>query len=431
MIVEREIGMKNILAFVMAGGRGERLMPLTRDRSKPSVPFGGAYRLIDFTLSNCVNSQIYRIIVLPQYKSQSLNDHLERGWNIFSQRIGHFLKVVPPQQRISTDWYRGTADSVRQNLYLIDLYKPEKVLILSGDHIYKMDYGRFIQYHREKEADLTISLLEYDVESAHKYGVAEVDPEFRIIRFHEKPKKHAKTIPGDPMHVFASMGVYLFETETLVEILKKFPMDDFGREIIPQMVDSHKMYAYQYSKENSIKDYVYVTLENGERQMRLESRTRDSTYWRDVGALDEYWNANMDLTGVDPYFNLYGKSWPIHTYQKITPPAKFIFSNEREPHFRVGKALDSLVAPGCIISGIVRNCVLSYDVTVRSWATVDESVILDGVTIGRHCRVKKAIIDKNNVIPPGMEIGYNPKEDSRRFTLTSRGIVVVPKGFFR
>jgi glucose-1-phosphate adenylyltransferase len=423
--------MKDTLAFVMAGGKGERLMPLTRDRTKPAVPFGGIYRLIDFTLSNCVNSQIYKIIVLPQYKSQSLTEHLEEGWNIFSGKIGHFLKKVPPQQRTGADWYRGTADSIRQNLYLIHKYSPGNVLILSGDHIYKMDYSFFLNYHKEKDADLTVSLLEESRENAYQYGVAEVDEDFRIRGFREKPKTNIKTIPGDTLHVLASMGIYVFRTQTLLELLESTKEDDFGRDIIPRILETHRVYAYPYKKLNHIADYIYVTQENGERELRLEPCTRDSAYWRDVGTLDAYWNANMDLTGVDPYFNLYGRMWPIHTNQILAPPAKFIFSNEHAEALRVGKALDSLVAPGCIISGIVRNSVLSYNVVVRSWATVDESVISDGVVVGRYCKVKKAIIDKENEIPSNTEIGYHPKEDRKRFPVTSRGIAVVPKGYFK
>jgi glucose-1-phosphate adenylyltransferase len=236
--------MRNTLAFVMAGGRGERLMPLTQDRSKPAVPFGGIYRLIDFTLSNCVNSQVYKIIVLPQYKSQSLNDHLEEGWNIFSPKIGQFLKVVPPQQRVGLDWYRGTADCIRQNHYLIERHKPENVLILSGDHIYKMDYGLFIQYHQDKGADLTISLLEVDKALAGQFGIAEVDGDFRIVAFREKPKDNVQTIPGDPNHVLASMGIYVFKTDTLLELLKAGNEDDFGRDIIPNMLASRQVFAY-------------------------------------------------------------------------------------------------------------------------------------------------------------------------------------------
>ena len=423
--------MKDVLAFVMAGGRGERLMPLTSERTKPAVPFGGMYRLIDFTLSNCVNSQVYKIIILPQYKSQSLNEHLAAGWNIFSHKIGHFLKLVPPQQRIGLDWYRGTADSIRQNLYLIKQSKPSHILVLSGDHIYKMDYSLFLKYHIEKNADVTISLLEVPVETAHQVGVAAVSDDFKILAFREKPKKDIKTIPGDPEHVLASMGIYVFRTETLIEILQSGQEDDFGKDIIPNLLNRYNIYAYPYGKKNHIKDYIHETSETGERELRFEPHTRDSSYWRDVGTLDSYWNANMDLTGVDPYFNLYGSLWPIHTYQIPGPPAKFIFADEHSDNSRVGKALDSLVAPGCIISGIVRNCVVSHNVVIRSWTTVDESVILDGVTVGRYCRIKKAIIDKDNIIPPNTEIGYNPKEDSKRFKVSSRGIVVVPKGYFK
>jgi len=422
--------MKDTLAFIMAGGRGERLMPLTRDRAKPAVPFGGIYRLIDFTLTNCVNSQIYKIIVLPQYKSQSLNEHLEAGWNIFSHKFNHFLKIVPPQQRTGPDWYMGTADSIRQNIYLIKQYNPGHVLILSGDHIYKMDYGLMLQYHLEKKANMTVSLLEARKDLAHEMGVAQVDDEFRIRGFQEKPKEDIKTIPGDPHHVLASMGIYLFQTETLLELLESKLEKDFGKGIIPSSLETHRVYAYPYNRSNRIKDYVHVTLEDGSREERLEPRMRDSSYWRDVGTLDAYWNANMDLTGLDPYFNLYGRKWPIHTNQIPAPPAKFVFANERQKGFRVGKALDSIVAPGCIISGVVRDCVLAYHVVVRSWATVDESVILDNVVVGRHCKIKKTIIDKNNILPQGLEIGYHPEEDRKRFTVTPRGIVVVPKGYF-
>ncbi len=423
--------MKNVLAFVMAGGRGERLMPLTQDRTKPAVPFGGMYRLIDLPLSNCINSMVYKIIILPQYKSQSLHDHLEDGWNIFNQNLGHFLRIVPPQQRTGLDWYRGTADSIRQNLYLIERYRPSHVLILSGDHIYKMDYSLFASYHQEREADVTISLLEVGTELAQQFGVAEVDEEFRILGFQEKPTEAPKTIPGDSSHVLASMGIYLFRTETLVEVLTSGNEDDFGRDIIPNLLNSHRIYAYPYRQQNKIEDYIYMTMPDGERQLRLEPHTKDSAYWRDVGDLDAYWNANMDLTGVEPYFNLYGQRWPLHTYQTAAPPAKFVFATERSDGFRVGKALDSLVALGCIVSGIVRNSVLSPNVIVRSWAQIDESVIMDRVVVGRHCKIKKTIIDKHNIIPPKTTIGYNPSEDRKRFTVTPRGIVVIPKGYFR
>jgi glucose-1-phosphate adenylyltransferase len=423
--------MKNTLTFIMAGGRGERLMPLTLDRAKTAVPFGGSYRLIDLTLSNCINSQLYKIIVLPQYKSQSLTDHLEDGWNIFNHKLGHFLKIVPPQQRISGDWYGGTADSIRQNLYLIEQTRPRQVLILSGDHIYKMDYSLFLTYHQEKDADMSVALIELEKEVAPQVGVAEVDEDFRVHAFQEKPKGNPKTIPGDPNRVLTSMGIYLFRTDILLDALRAVSKDDFGKDIIPYLIPKSRVYAYPFRQRNRIEDYVYDTQENGERRLRLESRTRDSSYWRDVGTLDAYWNANMDLTGLDPSFNLYGRKWPIHTYQLPAPPAKFVFSNERPNGFRVGKALDSLVAPGSIVSGIVRNSVISYYVIIRSWATVEESVIMDDVVVGRHCKIKKAIIDKHNAIPAHTEIGYNPNEDKKRFTLTPRGIVVVPKNFFQ
>ncbi len=422
--------MKDLIAFVMAGGKGTRLMPLTKERTKPAVPFGGIYRLIDFPLSNCINSQIYRIVVLPQYKSQSLTDHLDAGWNVFSHRIGHFLKIVPPQQRVGKDWYRGTADSIRQNLFLIYDYKPKDCLLLSGDHIYKMDYSLFYKYHRENDADLTIALLEMTVDSARKFGIAQVNKNFRIIGFQEKPAKDIQTIPGDPDHVLASMGIYIFKTDVLVKILRSSKYNDFGRDIIPRMLSSYRVYGYPYRSRNCIEDYVYVTSEDGQRNLCLDPCTKDSGYWRDVGSLDEYWNANMDLTGVDPYFNLYGSNWSIHTYSIEAPPAKFIFATERKEGYRVGKAMDSLVAPGCIVSGVVRNSVLSYNVVVQSWAEVDESVILDRVEIGRNCKIRKAIIDKDNIIPAYTEIGINPVEDRKRFTVSPRGIVVVPKGFF-
>jgi len=422
--------MKNTLAFIMAGGRGERLMPLTQDRTKPAVPFGGIYRLIDFTLSNCVNSMLYRIIVLPQYKSQSLYEHLENGWSIFSSKIGHFLKIVPPQQRTGLDWYKGTADSIRQNIYLIERYNPQDILVLSGDHIYKMDYTLFLDFHREQEADVTISFLEAPRDMAGQLGVGEADSEFRLTGFREKPKGEVKTIPGDSEHILASMGIYLFRAESLLKMLESEVADDFGRDIIPNILQSHKVAAYPYKQKNQIKDYVYDQLETGERRLRFDPHTRDSAYWRDVGTLDSYWNANMDLTGVDPYFNLYGTNWPIYTYQIPAPPAKFIFADEEGNNPRVGKALDSLVGAGSIVSGVVRNCVVSRNVFIRSWSNVEESVVMDDVVVGRHCRIKKAIIDKDNEIPPNTEIGYHPLEDKKRFTVTPRGIVAVPRGYY-
>jgi len=415
----------------MAGGRGERLMPLTQDRAKPAVPFGGIYGIIDLVLSNCINSELYKIIVLTQYKSQSLTEHLENGWNIFNQKLGHFLKVVPPQQRISGDWYQGTADSIRQNIYLLEQSMARYVLILSGDHIYKMDYGRFLRYHIEKNADITIGLIETGLDMAYNYGIAEVDEDYQIHGFQEKPRKNPKTIPGDPDKVLASMGIYIFNTDILLSALQLKDKNDFGKDIIPYLITKSRVYAYPFQQQNVIEDYAYNIHGDSEGRRSLEYSAKDSSYWRDIGTLDAYWNANMDLTGLNPPFNLSSKTWPINTYQLPAPPAKFNFSNERNEGFRVGKALDSMVAPGSVISGVVRNSVISYYAVIRSWATVEESVIMDYVSVGRYCKIKKAIIDKHNIIPSSTEIGYNPSEDRKKFTVTPRGIVVVPKSFFK
>jgi glucose-1-phosphate adenylyltransferase len=422
--------MKDVLTVIMAGGRGTRLMPLTRDRSKPAVPFGGIYRLIDIPLSNCINSQLYKILIFPQYKSQSLVDHLEEGWNIFSGDLGHYLRVVAPQQRTGEQWYRGTADCVRQNLYLIEHEMPRHLLILSGDHVYKMDYAAFRDYHEKVQADVTVALWEADRSQGHEFGIAEVDDNLRIRTWEEKPKE-PKPIPDDPERCLASMGIYLFRTDLLLDMLHNTDYDDFGKDIIPRLIDKLKIYAYPYKRMNRISDYIRQVDPDGTRRLHLVEATRDSQYWRDVGTLDSYWNANMDLTGVDPFFNLYGSLWPVRTRQRQYPPAKFVFNYPEHIEPRTGTAVDSLVSPGCIISGgTVRSSVLSWDVTVRSWAQVDESVIMDRVEVGRHCKIKKAIIDKENIIPSYTEIGINPQADRERFTVTPRGIVVVPKGYF-
>ena len=420
--------MRDVIALIMAGGKGERLYPLTQDRSKPSVPYGGIYRIIDVTLSNCINSNIYKIMVLPQYKAQSLVEHLEAGWNIFSYALGHYLKVVHPQMRTGDQWYQGTADSVRQNLYLIQRESPEDVLILSGDHVYKMDYSRLKAYHQEKDADITVSVIEIPISEGHRFGVLGVDQDYRITGFQEKPPAPT-AIPGDPDHALASMGIYMFKTRTLVELLKSSERDDFGMDIIPEALERYSLFAFPYKKENRIEDFVYTMAEDGSRLRILEPCVRDSSYWRDVGDLDAYWNANMDLTGVEPMFNLYGTKWPLRTFQAQYPPVKTVFKNKTAN--RIGMALDSIVSHGTIISGgVVKNSVLSYNVTVRSWSEVRESVIMSDVEIGRHCRIMKAIIDKKNIIPPNTAIGYDPEEDRKRFTVTPRGIVVVGKGTF-
>ncbi len=419
--------MKNSLAIIMAGGKGERLMPLTKDRAKPAIPFGGIYQLIDLTLSNCINSEIYKIIVLPQYKSQTLMQHLEQGWNIFSHDLGHYLKIAPPQMMTGEKWYQGTADSIRQNLYLIEQEKSDHILILSGDHVYKMNYTLFRDYHEAHNSDVTVSVIETGKELSREYGVLEVDSDYRVTGFQEKPK-NPKTIPGDNSRILASMGIYIFKAEVLLDLLKQDERADFGHDILPDILDKYKVMAYPYKKQNRIADMIIATDEEGNRNEFYEERARDSEYWRDVGTLDAYWNANMDLTGVDPYFNMYGRLWPIRTNQRQFPPAKTVFAQNNSTNPRMGIPLDSLVAHGSIISGgMVRNCVLSYNVLVQSWANVEESVLMENVVIGRYAKIKKAIISDGVRIPHHMEIGFDPKKDRKRFTVTPRGITVVTK----
>lgn len=417
--------MKDVLALIMAGGKGERLMPLTKHRSKPAIPFGGIYLLIDMTLSNCINSGVYKIIVLPQYKAQTLIQHLERGWNIFSPDLGHYLKIAPPQMMTGEKWYQGTADSIRQNAYLIEQESPRHVLVLSGDHVYKMDYARFREYHEAQEADVTIGVIEQGKDMAGQYGILEVDQDFRVKGFQEKPKR-PKTIPGDSAHALASMGIYLFRTEVLMDLLARDEKADFGHDILPGLLGAYQVLAYPYRRENKIQDVIYYTDESGRRREKVVEALRDSGYWRDVGTLDAYWNANMDLTGVDPYCNLYGRLWPIRTFQRQYPPVKTVFAQESRSRGRMGVALDSLVAHGSIISGgRVRNSVLSYNVFVDDFASIEESVLMENVVVGRRSRIKKAILAEGVRLPPETEIGYHPAADRRRFTVTPRGITVV------
>lgn len=418
--------MKTTLVLIMAGGKGERLMPLTRNRSKPSIPFGGIYLLIDLTLSNCINSGVYKIIILPQYKLQNLIQHLEDGWNIFSPALGHYLKIVPPQMMVGEKWYQGTADSIRQNINLIEQESPENVLILSGDHVCKMDYSLFLQYHREHDADATIAAIEQAKDLSKDYGVLDVDEEFKVQGFQEKPLE-PRTIPGNSSEILASMGIYLFKTKVLLDMLNKDDKADFGKHILPDMLQSHRVMAYPYRARNRIRDAIFK-MENGVRTETVVENARDSGYWRDVGNLDSYWNSNMDLTGVDPYFNMYGRLWPIRTYQRQYPPVKTVFAQTSSPQPRAGMALDSLVAHGSILSGgKALNSVLSYNVFVQSWSSVEESVVMENVVIGRHARIKKAIIAEGVHVPHGMEIGFNPVKDRERFTVTQRGITVVTK----
>jgi glucose-1-phosphate adenylyltransferase len=423
------LAMKNVVAVVMAGGKGERLMPLTRDRSKPAIPFGGIYLLIDLALSNCINSEVYKIIVLPQYKSQTLMQHLEGGWNIFSAALGHFLKIAPPQMMAGEKWYQGTADSIRQNIYLLEQARPEHVLVLSGDHVYKMDYSLFKHAHETNGADVSIAVIEMGKETSREFGIVQVDETFRVRGFQEKPFA-PKTIPGDSNRVLASMGIYLFKAQVLMDLLSSNELPDFGKDILPAILDSHRVMAYPYRRENRIEEELSRIDQDGRRIISVGS-ARDSGYWRDVGSLDSYWNANMDLTGVDPYFNLYGKRWPLRTFQRQYPPVKTVFGQESGPDIRAGRALDSLVAHGSIISGaFVSNSVLSYNVFVQSWASVEESVVMENVVISRKAQIKKAIIGEGTLIPAGEKIGISPTLDRKRFRVTSRGITVVTKDDF-
>lgn len=422
--------MKNVMALIMAGGKGERLMPLTASRSKPAIPFGGLYLLADITLSNCINSEVYKILVLPQYKSQTLIQHLEDGWNIFSGDLGHFLRIVPPQMMKGNSWYQGTADSIRQNLEMIEKEQPEHLLILSGDHVYKMNYSLFKDYHVKTGADVTIAVIETDRDQASEYGVLQVDGDYRVTGFQEKPKDPAP-IPGDPAHSLVSMGIYMFKAEVLLDLLKRDDKPDFGKDILPSILNSHKMMAYPYRRENKIEDVVFFTDEGGSRAELPMEVAPDSGYWRDVGNLDAFWNANMDLCGLSPFFNLYGVRWPMRTMQRQFPPVKTLSVQQEDGTYLHGQALDSLVAHGSVIGGgTVRNSILSYNVSVHRGADVDESVVMENVDIGRFCKIKKAIIADGTRIPANTEIGYNPKEDRKRFHVTPRGITVVTKEDF-
>jgi glucose-1-phosphate adenylyltransferase len=398
--------LKRILAMILAGGRGERLYPLTRDRAKPAVPFGAIYRIIDFTLSNCLHSGLRRIYALTQYKSTSLNRHIQLGWNILSAPLGEFIEAIPAQQRIDEHWYQGTADAIFQNIYTLQEERPDLVLILSGDHVYKMDYRKMIAFHLEKGAELTVAAIRMDRALSKEFGVIEVDEDWRIVGFQEKPEE-PKTIPGDPGGILASMGVYVFDTELLVRRLiedaRSESNHDFGKDILPMMIGKDQVFAFDF------------------RQGEFGGKG----YWRDVGTVNAYYEANMDLIAVTPQLNLYDAQWPILTYQPPFPPAKTVWIEEG----RVGTALNSIISNGCIISGgNVRRSVLSPRVTIHSFAEIEDSILLEGVDVGRNARIKRTIIDKEVQIPPGMEIGYRLDDDARRFTVTDSGIVVVPKG---
>ncbi len=395
---------RNTLALIMAGGRGSRLKDLTAWRAKPAVPFGGKFRIIDFPLSNCVNSGIRKIGVLTQYKAHSLLQHIQRGWGMFRGEFGEFVELLPAQQRVEESWYVGTADAIFQNLDIINIHDPKFVLILAGDHIYKMDYGAMLAHHVEKNADITVGCIEVDVDKARAYGVMKVDENQRILSFAEKPE-HPETLPGREDTALCSMGIYVFSTDFLHRLLTEDHSDelsshDFGKDIIPRAIAEHNVFAFPYRDADSGKQ----------------------AYWRDVGTVDAFWEANLELIGITPELNLYDNQWPIWTYQEQLPPAKFIFDEDD----RRGVAIDSLVSGGCIISGAtVRHSLLFSNVCVHEHSVIDSSVVLPGVTVGRNCTIMHAVIDRGCAIPDGMQIGIDDREDSKRFYVSPSGIVLV------
>jgi glucose-1-phosphate adenylyltransferase len=391
----------DVVVMVLAGGVGERLYPLTKERAKPAVYFGGPYRIIDFTLSNCINSGLRRIFIALQYKSLSLSRHIRMGWSVVADELGEFIEILSPQKRVGEHWYLGTADAVYQNLYSILRENPRYLIVLSGDHVYKMDYARMLRIHQERGAAATIGVIEVPSEEADRFGVLQTDGADQITGFLEKPKDLP---PGQ--QVLASMGIYIFNMNVLVpeleEDARRSSSHDFGKDVIPSLVNSHApVFAYRFTDENK----------------------KSSKYWRDIGTLDAYFEANMDLCQVNPEFNLYDPEWPLRTYQMQSPPAKFVFADEGR---RCGHALDSIISAGCIISGsTIAGSVLCPNVRVHSFCHIDSSILMPGVRVGRHARIRRAIIDRDVFIPRGALIGHDAQEDRRRHTVTETGIVVV------
>ncbi|MET0003687.1 MAG: glucose-1-phosphate adenylyltransferase [Candidatus Thiodiazotropha sp.] len=395
---------RNTLALILAGGRGSRLKHLTKWRSKAAVPFGGKFRIVDFPLSNCINSGIRQVGVLTQYKAHSLLLHIQRGWGFLRGEFGEFVELLPAQQRIESSWYEGTADAVYQNLDILRSHNPDYVLVLAGDHIYKMDYGTMIAEHVESGADMTVGCLTVDLESAKEFGVMTVDSDGWVVDFHEKPA-NPKPIPGKENEALASMGIYVFNRKFLFEqLIKDADMPnsshDFGKDIIPKVIEKYRVMAYRFRDATSGKQ----------------------AYWRDVGTIDTFWTANLELIGVTPPLNLYDRSWPIWTYQEQLPPAKFVFDDDE----RRGMAVDSMVSGGCVISGAkVTNSLLFSNVRVNSYSEVNETVVLPDVNIGRNCRISKAVIDRGCDIPEGTVIGEDPDLDAERFYVSEKGVVLV------
>ena len=403
--------MKDTLCVLMAGGKGERLYPLTKASAKPAVRFGGIYRIIDFTLSNCLNSDIRNMYVLTQYRSLSLERHIRLGWSVFSHELGEFIECVPPQQRNVDRWYRGTADSIFQNIYLLQRERPRRVLILSGDHVYKMNYNDMLAFHLENNAELTIGGVEMPRSQASAFGIIGCDSNFRITDWQEKPKD-PKPVPGKPDTSFVSMGVYIFDTEVLVKAViadAKSPRSshDFGKDVVPAMIDSNRVFVHSFREANN---------ELGR-------------YWRDIGTLDAYWEANMDLCSDQPQCNLYDQGWPIRTYQEQVPPARIVARDVCGADNPNRAVANSIVSGGCVISGAsVTSSVLSPNVHIESDACVEESVLLDQVHIGAGARIRKAIIDRDVVVPAGFTLGYDFEQDKSRFDMSEGGVVILPRG---
>jgi glucose-1-phosphate adenylyltransferase len=402
------------IAVILAGGKGERLEPLTRDRAKPAVPFGGAYRIIDFTLSNCLNSGVRKILVLTQYKAMSLDRHINIGWaRYFCRELGEFIDVVPPQQRIDATWYQGTADAVYQNIYTIEKEQPKHVLILAGDHIYKMNYRKMVDFHMAHRADLTIGVMRVACgEARNRFGVMEADADCRVVGFEEKPEQ-PQSISGDEGFCLASMGIYVFDARFLFDELcrdatRRHSRHDFGGDVIPSIIRSNRVFAYRFEDE-------------------IDENRKQVAYWRDVGTLDAYYEANMDLISVDPQLNMYDQHWPVRTYQPNYPPPKFVFADAH----RCGHAMDAIVCLGSIISGgEVRRSILGPQTRINSFAEIDESILFAGVDVGRRAKVHRAIIDKGVAIPAGMHVGYDHELDAARgFTITENGVTVIPQSF--
>ncbi len=398
--------MREAIGVLLAGGQGERLWPLTRDRAKPAVPFGGVYRIVDVTLSNCINSDLRRIFVLTQYKALSLNRHVRKGWSVLA---GHqeFIDILPPQMRVSRDWYQGTADAVYQNIYSIGSERSSFVIILSGDHIYKMDYKRMLSQHVDAGAEVTVATLEVDPrEAVGRFGVVETDTSGRVLGFQEKPEQ-PKPSATNAAKCNASMGIYIFNSQILIPILmedaeRSDSTHDFGKDILPRIIERFRVSAYNFIDENK----------------------KEALYWRDVGTLDAYYEANMDLVSVTPIFNLYDTAWPLWTWQQQYPPAKFVFADEN----RMGVALDSIVSSGSIISGgRVRRSVVGNDVRVNSFCDVESSILFNHVNIGRYSRIRNAIIDRHVQLPEHTVIGYDPEEDRKRYPVSPGGIAVVTR----